>query len=256
MVPEKMLQEFVDRVKNAAGANLVSVVLYGSALSPDYNPEFSDLNILCVVRDLGKETLDALDAATGWWTGKDNPMPLIFSRDELLLGADVYPIELIDMKRRHRILYGEDLLEGLEIPLTLHRIQLEHDLRTNLLRLRQRYLAAHGKSGKVRDLMLESVTSFLTLFRHAVIVMGGPPPASRRDAARQLGEKLGFDPAVFIALMEARASQAGAKAIDPEATSRNTFRGSMPWSGSSTRCPDRNFEWGSKRKAHYRETEE
>lgn len=216
MVPEKMLQEFVDRVKAAAGANLVSVVLYGSALSPDYHPDFSDLNILCVVRDLEKPTLDALVPATEWWVGKKNPMPLIFSKDELLLGADIYPIELIDMKRRHRVLFGEDLLEGLEIPLTLHRIQVEHDLRTNLLRLRQRYLATHGKSGKVRDLMLESVSSFLTLFRHAVIVMGGPPPASRREAVQQLGEKLGFDPAIFIALMDARASHAGAKAIDPE----------------------------------------
>lgn len=225
MVPEKLLQEFVQRLQGAAGANLVSVVLYGSALSPDYHPEYSDLNILCVVRDLSAQTLAALVPATGWWTGRKNPMPLIFGKDELLLGADIYPIELLDMQRRNRLLFGEDLLKEMNIPLNLHRIQVEHDLRTNLLRLRQHYLAASGKSGKIRDLLLESVTSFLTLFRHAVIVMGGPPPESRREAVQQLGGKLGFDPAVFILLMDARAGKADAKSMDVESVFSKYLQG-------------------------------
>jgi hypothetical protein len=141
-------------------------------------------------------------------------MPLIFPKDELLTGTDIYPIELLDMKRRHRILYGEDLLQNLDIPLHLHRIQVEHDLRTNLLLLRQRYLAIRGKSGKVLDLMLESVTSFLTLFRHAVIVMGQPAPASRRDAVKILAEQLGFDAAVFLELMDARTGKSSSRPAD------------------------------------------
>jgi hypothetical protein len=216
MVPEKLLQDFVERLKSAAGTNLVSVVLYGSALSPDYHPEYSDLNILCVLQELSAQALAAMSPAAEWWTGRKNPMPLFFSKDELLTGADIFPIELLDMQRRHRLLHGDDLLKGLEVPLTQHRIQVEHDLRTNLLRLRQHYLVTRGKSGKVRDLMLESVTSFLTLFRHAVIVMGGPPPASRREAVQQMGSKLGFDPATFVLLMDARAGKADSKSIDVE----------------------------------------
>jgi hypothetical protein len=225
MVPEKLLSELVERLKSAAGGNLVSVVLYGSALSPDYHPEYSDLNILCVVGDLSAAALAAMSEAAEWWVGKKNPMPLFFSKDELLTGADIFPIELLDMQRRHRLLFGEDLLKGLEVPLTLHRIQVEHDLRTNLLRLRQHFLATKGKTGKVRDLMLESVTSFLTLFRHAVIVMGGPAPASRREAVQELGGKLGFDPAVFVLLMDARAGKADAKSMDVEAAFAKYMQG-------------------------------
>lgn len=214
MVPEKLLEEFVERAKTAAGANLVSVVLYGSVLSPEYHPEHSDLNLLCVVREASAQALDALIPTTDWWTGRKNPMPLIFPKDELLNGADIYPIELLDMKRRHRILHGEDLLQNLDIPLNLHRIQVEHDLRTNLLRLRQRYLAIRGKSGKALDLMLESVTSFLTLFRHAVIVMGQAPPASRRDAVKILAAQLGFDAVVFLELMDARTGKSSSRPAD------------------------------------------
>jgi hypothetical protein len=73
--------------------------------------------------------------------------------------------------------------------------------------------------------MLESVTSFLTLFRHAVIVMGGPAPASRREAVQELGGKLGFDPAVFVLLMDARAGKADAKSIDVESTFAKYMQG-------------------------------
>lgn len=225
MVPEKLLQEFVERLKGAAGANLVSVVLYGSALSPDYHPEYSDLNVLCVLQELSAQALAAMSPAAEWWQGRKNPMPLFFSKEELVTGADIFPIELLDMQRRHRLLHGEDLLQALEVPVTQHRIQVEHDLRTNLLRLRQHYLAVRGKTGKVRDLMLESVTSFLTLFRHAVIVMVGTPPASRREAVQQLGSKLGFDPAVFLLLMDARAGKADAKSMDVESAFSKYLQG-------------------------------
>lgn len=214
MVPEKLLEEFGERVKAAAGANLVSVVLYGSVLSPEYHPEHSDLNLLCIVREASAEALQALIPVTDWWTGKKNPMPLIFAKDELLNGTDIFPIELLDMKGRHRILYGEKFFDTLEIPMELHRVQVEHDLRTNLLRLRQRYLAIRGKPGKVLDLMLESVTSFLTLFRHTVIAMGQTPPASRRDAAKMLGEQLGFDASVFLELMDARTGKSSSRPAD------------------------------------------
>ena len=51
MVPEDKIQEFVRRVCDAAGTNMESVILYGSAAAGDYHPEFSNLNLFCVLRD-------------------------------------------------------------------------------------------------------------------------------------------------------------------------------------------------------------
>jgi len=36
MVPEKQIDEFVSKLRQAAGDNLESVILYGSAASGDY----------------------------------------------------------------------------------------------------------------------------------------------------------------------------------------------------------------------------
>ena len=51
MVPEDKLEDFVRRMREAAGANLESVILFGSAVAGDFHPEFSNLNLFCVLRD-------------------------------------------------------------------------------------------------------------------------------------------------------------------------------------------------------------
>jgi len=38
MVPEKQMAEFVDRMRQAAGDNLQSVILYGSTADGEFHP--------------------------------------------------------------------------------------------------------------------------------------------------------------------------------------------------------------------------
>ncbi len=51
--PEGKLQELVNRLKEACGENLVSVVLYGSAAREDFHEQYSDVNLLAASRILG-----------------------------------------------------------------------------------------------------------------------------------------------------------------------------------------------------------
>ena len=51
MTLEEKIDEFVKRAREAAGTNLEAVILFGSAASEDYDPEFSNLNLFCVLRD-------------------------------------------------------------------------------------------------------------------------------------------------------------------------------------------------------------
>ncbi len=204
MIPETQINEFVERLKTAAGTNLESVLLYGSAASDEFHAEYSDVNVLCIVRDLSASALQALAPAVNWWTKSKHPAPLIFTWEELNRSLDVFPIELIDMQRRHRVLHGADVLKTVKVPLDLHRVQLEHDLRTKLLLLRQHYLSSDGDSKKVMHLMLGSVSSFITLFRHAQIAMGEQPPEPKRKVVELLAEKLRFDPGPFFDLLDVR----------------------------------------------------
>jgi len=58
-IMEKLLNQLVDKLRKAHNERLVSVVLYGSAASSDYQPRFSDINVLCVLTEIAPHELAA-----------------------------------------------------------------------------------------------------------------------------------------------------------------------------------------------------
>jgi hypothetical protein len=217
MTADKHLSELVERLSGAAGGNLLSVVLHGSAATEEFHPEYSDLNVLCVVRDLSVATMRALSPVLSWWTGHRYPAPLFFTRNELQTAADVFPIEMLDIKERHKVLQGGELFRDLQVPLALHRVQLEHELRTKLLFLRQHYMSLSADHERARNLMLDSVSNFLALFRHALIAMGETMSHSKTEVARRMAAKVDFDPAPFEQLLQVREHRVKPERLDVDA---------------------------------------
>ncbi len=201
---EKDLSELVEKLKQAAGANLRSVVLYGSAASGEFHPKHSDLNVLCVLERLDAAELAKLNSAAAWWERKGHPAPLVFTLEELRRSADVFAIELLDIQASRRVLFGEDVFTALDVPMSLHRQQVERELHTNLIRLRQSYLAAPRDTKTLERLMTASVSTFTALFRHALIALGERPPQSRRATVDALAALLDFDASGFHAVLDAR----------------------------------------------------
>lgn len=201
---DKDLEQLVEKLKSAAGVNLSSVVLYGSAASGHFHPKHSDLNVLCVLGKLDPESLEALGPVARWWTGKGQPPFLLFTMDELRCSADVFAIELLDIKAAHRVLHGADCFSGFEVPMDLHRLQVERELRTKLIRLRQAYIASAGDPKRVLELLTKAVSSFLTLFRHSLIVFGEQSPQDRHAMLDALAARLSLDAAPFHTVLEVR----------------------------------------------------
>jgi hypothetical protein len=54
------------------------------------------------------------------------------------------------------------------------------------------------------DLLLRSVSSFATLFRHALIVLGHPAPVAKRDAVQALSKQIGFDASGILQVLDLR----------------------------------------------------
>jgi hypothetical protein len=214
MAQTEHLRQLARKLTDVAGDNLLSVVLHGSAVAGDFHPQFSDLNVLCVMSELSPAAMRSLVPVLRWWTDIKYPAPLFFTRAELPAAADVFPIEMLDIKERHTVLHGEDPFQQLEISMALHRIQLEHELRTKILLLRQHYMSVATNAGRVRHLLLDSVSHFLALFRHALIAMGATPPDSKAEVAYQLAGRAEFDPAPFEQLLKVRERRIKADELD------------------------------------------
>lgn len=214
MFPEDKIQEFVKRAREVAGANLESIVLFGSAATGDFHTGLSDVNLFCVLRDSSFAALLRLAPAVKWWEGQRQSPPLCMTRHELERSTDVFTIELLDMVQHHRVLYGGDVLEGLQIPMNVHRVQVEYELREKLVLLRQHVLVAANDDARLWDVLLHSVPSFATLFRHALIVLGASAPAGRRAAVAAIGKLLTFDISAIQQVLDVRERKLEKKNLD------------------------------------------
>lgn len=214
MVPEKQINEFVSRIRQAAGENLQSVILYGSAVSGEFHAQFSNVNLLCVVREASYAALSAVAPAVEWWTRQKHHVPLVLTGEELERSADVFSIELLDMQHRHRVLFGTDVLSGLKIPMHFHRAQVEYELREKTILLRERLLAAGTDKKQSWELLLASFSTFITLFRHSLMVLGEMPPDSKRETVEALARRIQFDPSPFLQLLDIRERKADQKQLD------------------------------------------
>jgi hypothetical protein len=139
-----------------------------------------------------------------WWGKQKHHAPLLMTAEELKRGADVFSIEFLDMQQSYRVLWGEDLLKGLEIPMKFHRAQVEYELREKTILLRQRLLVVARDAGAKWELLLRSVPAFGTLARHALIATGDKAAASKREAVERLAAKAGFDAGAILELIDVR----------------------------------------------------
>jgi len=211
---QEKLEQLVRQVEGAAGERLKSVALYGSAVAGDYHPKHSDLNVLCVFDQLTPEVLERLSLVVAWWERQGHRGPLVFTLEELRRGADTFVIELVDIKASRRILWGEDVFAALDLPMHFHRLAIERELRTSLVRLRQRYLSGSHKPQALSEVMARSVSTFALLFRHALLALGDERPPTKRETIERAARRLGFDPAPFYVLLELREGRRHERELD------------------------------------------
>jgi len=136
------------------------------------------------------------------------------TRRELERSTDVFTIQLLDMQQHHRVLFGTDVLQGLQIPMHLHRVQVEYELREKLVLLRQRMVLLSGDEKDLWELLLRSVASFVTLFRHAAIALGVPAQNGKQAALESLSKVIQFDASAIEQLLAVRKRKADRKDVD------------------------------------------
>ena len=214
------LKELVAKLERAYQDRLLSVILYGSGASldherPDHHGKFSDLNVLCVLKQIGPRELGESEPIFRWWREHKHPSPLLMSEEEVHHSADCFPIEYHDMKDRRKMLYGLDLIADVHVDSKYYRAQVEHELRSKLFRLRQQAAAVLSDPEKLFTLCVDSVSTFCMLARHALILAHANLKSDRRAVVRQLGTTLQMDVTPFDILLDVREDKSGVDPGDP-----------------------------------------
>lgn len=200
-------QTFTERLKRVCGTHLQSVMLFGSAAAGDHAGKRSDYNVLLVLDQLGLEELTALASLARTWAKGGNPSPLLFTETELANAAEVFPLEIADMKEHHLLLFGDDVLGRLSVHAANLRMQLEHELKGKLLQLRARYLFVHGRPRDVTELMVRSLSTFLILCRGALRLYQPTVPGKKLEALAALADHVPVRPQVFETIAQLKAQR-------------------------------------------------
>lgn len=183
-------EQFTEQLKTVCGGDLHSVVLYGSAAAGDYTAKGSDYNLLVVLNTLFPAVLRRLAGPVAAWQRAGNPPPLLFTGRRLAEAADVFPVELLDMRDARKVLFGDDVIAGLQISAANLRLQTERELRSALIQLRRSYLSAAGNSRRLAAVLTGSLSGVLALFRAALRLYESPVPTDKFQALEKLSGHL------------------------------------------------------------------
>ncbi len=116
----------VDKILRFYKDNVISLYLYGSYAVGDQVEGLSSYDLLLILKNYEFSRELSLKYP-----------PFIFTREELLNSLDTFPIEILDIKERGRLLYGEDILKDVELNDVFLRSQVERELKEKLINFRR-----------------------------------------------------------------------------------------------------------------------
>lgn len=209
-------QQFAWALEGVFDADLVSVVLYGSAARGEYRPGRSDLNVLVLLRELSPAALRAAGDLARGWVAEGNAPPLLLSADEWRRSADVWAIEVTDIRDAHLVLLGADPFAGMDVRPDDLRLQCERELKGKHIQLRERYLLFAGQPEELGELLVRSFSTFLVLFRTVLRLSGAEGVRDAETVVRGVARTAGFDPEPMLHIHRARAA---GETLRPEADS-------------------------------------
>lgn len=190
---QKLLQTYVKDVKGRFGEKLEGMLLYGSAVRGEFLPGRSNLNILLLVSSYDSVVLKQYGSLHRHWSKEQIVVPLFLTEEELHTSAAVFPLEFLEIQEQHRVLGGRDPFIGFHVKTDRLREAVVQGLTSNLLRLRQRYVEGGGSDDATTILLPLSITATLPLLRGVQRLLGRPVLSHSDAVIKDVAEQLKLD---------------------------------------------------------------
>ncbi|NUO82901.1 nucleotidyltransferase domain-containing protein [candidate division KSB1 bacterium] len=198
--PDEIFEAYVTDWRTTYGHELETIALYGSGARGEYVPGKSDLNFFVVLSASAINTLRRAVPLTEKWRRHAVAAPLVITRQYIHDSLDSFPIEFLNMKQHHRVIFGPEVLKDLEIPRGHLRLQLERDLKVNLLHLREGMLGSGYEREELRSLLSKSLTAFMPLFTALLFLRNEPLPDKLREVFDHIAQLAELDQSCFTEL--------------------------------------------------------
>lgn len=182
------IRPFFEDILAKSTSNIHSIHIVGSAVTPDFNKDKSDINSLIILKKMSLDLIEFLAPLGKRYGRKRIAAPLIMTEEYLQRSLDVFPVEFHDFRLIHKTVVGEDILKGLQIKKENLRLQCEREIKARLIGLVQGYISSAGERDLIASILIRSFTGCIPLLRAIIYLLGKEPPVLRVDVIEAFKE--------------------------------------------------------------------
>jgi predicted nucleotidyltransferase len=188
-VVARVLDDFVAAAREAFADDLVAIVLFGSAAEGALRAT-SDVNVLVILRAFDRARADAVRGALRVAQAAAGVRAMFLRRDELEAASAAFAQKFADLKRRHRVLWGEDLVARLVVPRTAVIARGNQVLLNLALRLRAHYVERSLRDEQLVAVVAEAAAPLRTVAA-TIVELESASVVTPKEALRRLAPALG-----------------------------------------------------------------
>lgn len=191
---ERALEALVVQLREAGGANLLGVALYGGLAKGRFTPGVSDVNVLVVVAEAGLEPMLLLAPALTAALRDFRIVPFVVTPEDLRASARLFPGKIFDIQESHRLLWGDVHLSGIRISAEDLLLRARQEIKNIELRLRLRIVERGGDPDALWRGLMGSLPKVAVNLETLLRLKGLSVPPDRPGILRLARRELGIPP--------------------------------------------------------------
>ena len=185
---DSVLTDFVNATKKAFENDLRSIVLYGSGAEGKLRPS-SDVNVIVVLARFDQSMADQLREPLRLAEAAIKLRAMFLLEEEVEPAFHAFAVKFADVKRRRRILYGDDPFVEVSVSREDSIFRLKQTLLNLILRLRESYISR----GLREEQLVATVADAAGPLRSCaatLLELEGAPASSAKEALQQVSSSL------------------------------------------------------------------
>ncbi len=183
------MDKIINEIKMILNKNIVSIVEFGS--------EEKRNNYLIILKKLDFSVLNKIKPVMIKQRKQKLPVPLFFTEEELYDASDVFPLEFLDIKEPHKTIFGKDVINKITFDKRHIRNQIEFELRSKLIHLRENYIWVKDDN-ELRGLLSSAVPSLMPLFYGLLFLKDTRPSHRLGNLFRQVAKEYKVDLSILL----------------------------------------------------------
>ncbi|NLE01259.1 MAG: hypothetical protein GX640_15440 [Fibrobacter sp.] len=195
--PNDIIEKLTSDCLSIFGDNLISMALFGSAVSHEYTPGVSEITTLILISDNSIASLYRYSSVFEAWSKQKVTLPIFLSGTSLKIFSQINPVQLLDIQSSYRIIYGEDFINDLPIEQEFLRLDCLKLLDRLMVESKSKFIINNGRKKELQNFLEFSIYEMLPLLKALLVLHGKKIPYASTEIISSVEDLFGLGASVL-----------------------------------------------------------